>query len=179
MPPPTMTTMTTTRATYHQLYCLVTDAYVCVNNVPKVVTCQWNRRESNSRPLESKANALTITQPPGPVCSDATFREILSARKCCGNSKETSSKNFTESRGKISEIRHIPHSKLSSTYVETPKNKRFNILLIAFSPLTLLVGQQEGHPDAVMFTCLRKVQIFTWPSCCHCHSLSLAAVNPH
>ena len=35
-----------------------------VNNLPKVVTWQRNDRESNLRPLESQANALTIT----PLC---------------------------------------------------------------------------------------------------------------
>jgi len=39
-----------------------TVARVC--NLPKVVTCQRHGRELNSRPLESQANALTIT-PPG------------------------------------------------------------------------------------------------------------------
>ena len=35
-----------------------------VNNLPKVVTWQRHDRQLNSRPLESQANALTIT-PPG------------------------------------------------------------------------------------------------------------------
>ena len=34
---------------------------MCVNNLPKVVTWQRLDRELNSRPLESQANALTIT----------------------------------------------------------------------------------------------------------------------
>jgi len=66
-------------------------------------------------------------------------------------------------------------------------NQNFeNKHLIAFGALTLLVGWQEGHP-----TCKKlsggmlawlcdwvKVQICIWPSWCHCHSLSLAPVNP-
>ena len=36
---------------------------MCVNNLPKVVAWQQNGRELNSRPLESQANALTITPP--------------------------------------------------------------------------------------------------------------------
>jgi len=57
---------------------------------------------------------------------------------------------------------------------------------LAFSALTLLVGQQEGHPACKklhggMLAWLWvwvKVQIFTSPSSCYCHSLSLAPVNP-
>jgi len=37
----------------------------CVNNLPNVVTWQWNGRRSNSGPLELQANALTVTHPPG------------------------------------------------------------------------------------------------------------------
>ena len=57
----------------------------------------------------------------------------------------------------------------------------------AFSALTLLVGQQEGHPackknlSGGMLAWLSdwgEVHICIWPSRCHCHSLSLAPVNP-
>jgi len=55
-----------------------------------------------------------------------------------------------------------------------------------FSGLTLLVGQQEGHPACkklsggmLAWLCVWvKVQICIWPSWCHCHSLSLAPRNP-
>ena len=55
----------------------------------------------------------------------------------------------------------------------------------AFSALTLLVGQQEGHPackklsDEVLawLSVWSDVQICMWPSWCHCHSLSLASVK--
>jgi len=74
----------------------------------------------------------------------------------------------------------------------------------AFSALTLLVGRQEGHPtckklsDGVLLvgrqeghpTCkklsdevlawlsvLSEVQTCVWPSCCNCHSPSLASVK--
>jgi len=58
--------------------------------------------------------------------------------------------------------------------------------LFAFSALTLLVGWQEGHPackklSGGMLASLSvwgEVQICIWPSRCHCHSLSLAPVNP-
>jgi len=54
-----------------------------------------------------------------------------------------------------------------------------------FSALTLLVGRQEGHPDCKktewwdvgMVICC-EVQICIWLGRCHCHSLSLAPVNP-
>ena len=55
----------------------------------------------------------------------------------------------------------------------------------AFSALTLLVGQQEGHPAckklsggvlAWLFV-WSDVQICIWPRRCHCHSLSLASVK--
>jgi len=47
----------------------------------------------------------------------------------------------------------------------------------------LLVRQQEGHPackNSVMgcWHGWSEVQICIWPSRCHCHSLSLAPVNP-
>jgi len=55
----------------------------------------------------------------------------------------------------------------------------------AFSALTLLVGQQEGHPafkklSGGVLTWLfvwSDVQICIWPSWCRCHSLSLASVK--
>jgi len=58
--------------------------------------------------------------------------------------------------------------------------------MAAFSALMLLVGWQEGHPackklewwGAGMVICLRSGHICIWPSRCHCHSLSLAPVNP-
>ena len=34
-------------------------AHMCVNNLPKVVTSKWNRRESNPRPVSRKSNILT------------------------------------------------------------------------------------------------------------------------
>jgi len=54
----------------------------------------------------------------------------------------------------------------------------------AFSALTLLVGRQEGIQPVKKTRMLAwlyvwvKVQICISPSFCHCHSLSLAAVNP-
>jgi len=58
--------------------------------------------------------------------------------------------------------------------------------LFAFSALTLLVGWQEGHPACkklsggvlAWLSVWSEVQTCTWPSCCHCHSLSLASVKP-
>jgi len=55
----------------------------------------------------------------------------------------------------------------------------------AFSALTLLVGQQEGHPACknlcggvlAWLSALSEVQTCVWPSWCHCHSLSLASVK--
>ena len=56
---------------------------------------------------------------------------------------------------------------------------------MAFSALTLLVGRQEGHPACkkqsggvlAWLSVWSKVQTCIWPSCCHCHSLSLAPVK--
>jgi len=49
----------------------------------------------------------------------------------------------------------------------------------AFSALMLLVGRQEGHPACknwmVWLSVWSEVQTCTWPSWCHCHSLSLAS----
>ena len=55
-------------------------------------------------------------------------------------------------------------------------------ICIAFSALTLLVGRQEGHPacknlsgGVLAWLCVwSEVQTCIWPSCCHCHSLSVA-----
>ena len=52
--------------------------------------------------------------------------------------------------------------------------------ILAFSALTLLVGQQEGHPackklsveELAWLSAWSKVQTCIWPSWCHCHSLS-------
>jgi len=49
---------------------------MCVNNLPKVVTGERLGRELNSRPLESQANAITIT-PPGHR-PEADFKQSLS-----------------------------------------------------------------------------------------------------
>ena len=51
--------------------------------------------------------------------------------------------------------------------------------------LTLLVGQQEGHPACkklsggvlAWLSVWSEVQTCIWPSWCHCHSLSLASVK--
>jgi len=57
-------------------------------------------------------------------------------------------------------------------------------LNFAFSALTLLVGRQEGHPawkklSGGMVAWLRvRVKVQIWPNWYHCHSLSLAPVNP-
>ena len=62
----------------------------------------------------------------------------------------------------------------------------FNVpALTAFSALTLLVRQQEGHPACkklsggvlAWLSDWSKVQTCIWPSGCHCHSLSLASVK--
>jgi len=55
----------------------------------------------------------------------------------------------------------------------------------AFSSLTLLVGRQEGHLARkkqsggllVWLSVWSEMQNCIWPSCCHCHSLSLASVK--
>ena len=54
-----------------------------------------------------------------------------------------------------------------------------------FSALTLLVGQQEGHPACkklsggvlTWLSVWSKVQTCIWPSGFHCHSLSLASLK--
>ena len=55
----------------------------------------------------------------------------------------------------------------------------------AFSALMLLVVRQEGHPACkklsggvlAWLSVWSEVQTCTWPSWCHCHSLSLAPVK--
>jgi len=73
----------------------------------------------------------------------------------------------------------------------TKKVKQIWILLkqeivsVAFSALTLLVGRQEGHPackktrvvGVVWLSVWSKVQTCIWLSWCHCRSLSLAPVK--
>jgi len=59
-------------------------------------------------------------------------------------------------------------------------------VIATFSALTLLIGWQEAHPACkklsggmLAWLCVWvKLQICIWPSWCHCHSLSLAPVNP-
>jgi len=54
--------------------------------------------------------------------------------------------------------------------------------MASYSALTLLVGRQEGHPACkklsggvlAWLSVWCEVQICTWLSWCHCHSLSLA-----
>ena len=54
------------------------------------------------------------------------------------------------------------------------------VLCTAFSGLTLLVGQQKGHPACkklsggvlAWLSVWSEVQTCIWPSWCHCHSLS-------
>ena len=56
---------------------------------------------------------------------------------------------------------------------------------LCYRALTLLVGQQEGHPACkklsggvqAWLSVWSKVQTCIWPSWCHCHSLSLASVK--
>jgi len=56
---------------------------------------------------------------------------------------------------------------------------------LAFRALTLLVGQQEGHPACeklsggvlAWLSDWSVVQTCIWHSGCHCHSLSLASVK--
>jgi len=55
----------------------------------------------------------------------------------------------------------------------------------AFSALTLLVGQEEGHPACkklsggvlAWLSVWSEVQTCIWPSWCHCYSLSVAPVK--
>ena len=57
--------------------------------------------------------------------------------------------------------------------------------ILCLSALTLLVGRQKGHPACkklsggvlTWLSVWSEVQTCTWPSWCHCHSLSLASVK--
>jgi len=59
------------------------------------------------------------------------------------------------------------------------------MLQLTFSALTLLAGQQEGHPACkklsggvlAWLSACSEVQTCICPSWCHCHSLSLASVK--
>jgi len=44
-----------------KLYCLVTEARVCVNNLPKVVAGKRSGRDSNLRPCESQVQRPNYT----------------------------------------------------------------------------------------------------------------------
>jgi len=65
------------------------------------------------------------------------------------------------------------------------QNHRLTAIIQVTSALMLLVGPQEGHPAckklsvgvlAWLFV-WNDVQIFIWPSWCHCNSLSLAPIK--
>jgi len=79
----------------------------------------------------------------------------------------------------------VPRSRIALLYWPLV-NLPFYLFYFAFSPLTLLVGRQEGHPACkklsggmlAWLSVWAKVQICIWPSWCHCLSLSLAPVNP-
>jgi len=59
------------------------------------------------------------------------------------------------------------------------------MLRYAFNAFMLLVGWQEGHPACknlsggvlAWLSVWSEMQTCIWPSCCHCHSLSLASVK--
>jgi len=59
------------------------------------------------------------------------------------------------------------------------------LINIAFSALTLLVGQQEGHPACkklsggvlAWLSVWSEVHTSIWPSRCHCHSLSQDCIS--
>jgi len=51
---------------WYQIILLGDRGHMCVNKLPKVVSWQRNGWELNSPPLESPANAVTIT-PPGHI----------------------------------------------------------------------------------------------------------------
>ena len=75
---------------------------------------------------------------------------------------------------------------LSCTLIISTPSKLPLFNCFAFSALTLLVRWQEGHlackklsAGMLAWLCVWfKVQIYIWPSWCHCQTLSLAAVNP-
>ena len=64
-----------------------------------------------------------------------------------------------------------------------PRHQLIILRFFAFTALTLLVGQQEGHLACkkqsggvlVWLSVWSKVQTCIWPSWFHCHSLSLAS----
>ena len=68
---------------------------------------------------------------------------------------------------------------------EWPGGLYIPLSLLAFSALTLLARQQEGHPACkklsggvlAWLSVWSEVQTCIWPSWCHCHSLSLASVK--
>ena len=72
-------------------------------------------------------------------------------------------------------------TKLIKTFTSESNNKSY----FSFSALTLLVGQQEGHPVCkklsggvlAWLSVWSEVLTCIWPSWCHCHSLSLASVK--
>ena len=59
------------------------------------------------------------------------------------------------------------------------------VVLFIIDALTLLVGRLEGRPACkklsggvlAWLSAWSEVQTCIWPSCCHCHSLSLASVK--
>ena len=92
---------------------------------------------------------------------------------------------FIFGTGFIFRRKHKTHFRSNSTIKEFLAMNMQILLMLAFSALTLLVGQQEGHPackkpSGGMLAWLfvwSNVQICIWPSWCHCHSLSLTSVK--
>jgi len=75
--------------------------------------------------------------------------------------------------------------KLSEWYTTHYRVKHIMPSVLCLQCLTLLVGQQEGHPTCkklrggvlAWLSVWSKVQTCIWSSWCHCHSLSLASVK--
>jgi len=78
---------------------------------------------------------------------------------------------------------HSVQAKVATTH--RSYNYYYFYYYCAFSPLTLLVVWQEGHPASkklsggvlAWLSVWSEVQTCKWPSWCHCHSLSLASVK--
>jgi len=129
----------------------------------KLFACWLYSRQYSCRPLSEKNDFLCIMQLYSQALTVSAFLTPFEGRKCLQVNGYFSWLNLTE---------------LNSITVA--------FSAVAFSALTLLVGQQEGHPACkklsggmLAWLCVWvKVQICIWPSWYHCHSLSLALINP-
>ena len=138
-----------------KLYCLVT-----VATCPRLIPENGKAGSRTSDFLSHKSNAVT-TAPPGYTHLHTALTVI------------------------VSRVGYVEIVKRQRLVLLVNVRISLQVVCVAFSALTLLVGRQEGHLACkkqsggvqVWLSVWSKVQTCIWSSWCQCHSLSLASVK--